>query len=292
MASELSKIGLPKVDKLCDAKWVKTIFNTSKKEFAQFVEQETDLRDFMSGLEDRIGDAHDEFRDLIRKYLERVSISDKAEAFKSKLKEQEKEQKRLKKKEEAEAKKIDREIMKEQLRKELLAEMEDEQNKSSLEAAVGVIPRKKISFKNNDIRRQDESEDESEDNSSLKSEDQHEEISRKKVIFKKHIEDVSKEIENEKNNKKMDLATLSAFIVKTASMGHLGIVDQNEHLLHFVRCDIVKNSIQLSVQVDFEAILGSMIREGRFKMKNSKGKTINVIEMSSGSKGKVELVVE
>lgn len=301
MASELSKIGLAKVDKLCDAKWVKTIFNTSKKEFAQFVEQTSEVKDFMKGVEDRIDGAHEELRDLIRKYLERVTIKEQADQFKSDLKEAERERRRLKKKEEAEAKKNERELMKEELRKELLAEMDDSKEKAALEEKVGVMPRKKISFKKNDIRNRDDEESASEsEGSSLKMtfiQGQDEmEGTRKKVVFKKGGasggDSGDGKGDGNTGGRKMDLATLSAFISKTAEMGHLGIQDQNQQELPLVSCSLVKNMIQMSVQVDFESMLGSMIREGKFKMKNSRGEDIDVVEMSIGGRGKIELIVE
>ena len=123
----LVKLGYSKIDKLCDATFIRSIFKSTKKDFALFVSENEDLQSFFESIEEKIDETNVEYQGMIREYVE--SISDDVNAFKLKIKEVERK------------KKLDeKERQKELLKQEILKEMEDEKRKAELEAKLGIKP--------------------------------------------------------------------------------------------------------------------------------------------------------
>lgn len=121
----LVKLGYGKIDKLCDATFVRKIFKSTKKNFALFVSENQDIQEFLTSLEERIEETNGEYQDMIHEYIE--SISDDVNSFKLRLKEVEREKKQKEK---------DRQ--KQLLKEEILREMEAEKKKMELESKLGI----------------------------------------------------------------------------------------------------------------------------------------------------------
>jgi hypothetical protein len=122
----LVKLGYSKIDKLCDATFIRRIFKSTKKDFALFVSENPDLQSFFEGLEVKIDETNVEYQTMIEEYLD--SIQEDINVFKLNLKELEREKKQEEK-----------ERQKEQMRQEILKEMEAEKRKAELESKMGII---------------------------------------------------------------------------------------------------------------------------------------------------------
>ncbi|MEX0596368.1 MAG: hypothetical protein WD512_07690 [Candidatus Paceibacterota bacterium] len=122
----LVKLGYNKIDKLCDATFIRKIFKSTKKDFALFVSENPDLQSFFEGLEAKIDETNVEYQSMIEEYLE--SIQEDINVFKLNLKELEREKKQEEK-----------ERQKEQMRQEILKEMEAEKRKAELESKIGIL---------------------------------------------------------------------------------------------------------------------------------------------------------
>lgn len=125
MDSTLTKLGYPKIDRLCDASFIRGIFKSTKKDFAFFVSENQDLKDFLDTLESKIEDTNSEYQGMIQEYLE--SIVDEVNQFKVRLKEIGREKKKQQK-----------ELQKQMIREEILREMEAEKKKRELEEKLGI----------------------------------------------------------------------------------------------------------------------------------------------------------
>lgn len=123
----LVKLGYGKIDKLCDAGFIRKIFKSTKKDFALFVSNSTEMQTFLEGLEEKIEETNGEYREMIQEYLE--SIPDEVNKFRTKLKELQ----RLKKLNQME-------IQKKLLREEILKEMEAENKKKEIQEKLGIKP--------------------------------------------------------------------------------------------------------------------------------------------------------
>ena len=121
----LVKLGYGKIDKLCDATFVRKIFKSTKKNFALFVSENQDIQEFLTSLEERIEETNSEYQDMIHEYIE--SISEDVNSFKLRLKEIEREKKQKEK---------DRQ--KQLIKEEILREMEAEKKKMELESKLGI----------------------------------------------------------------------------------------------------------------------------------------------------------
>tara|TARA_R100001163_G_C5068434_1_gene208701 strand:+ start:1214 stop:1900 length:687 start_codon:yes stop_codon:yes gene_type:complete len=131
----LVKLGFSKIDKLCDASFVRKIFKSTKKDFALFVSENEDIKGFLESLEEKIEETNSEFQEMIQEYIE--SIPEDINKFKLKIKELQREKKQNAKERE-----------KQLLREEILREMEAEKKKSELESKLGM--KKEITFKKAD----------------------------------------------------------------------------------------------------------------------------------------------
>jgi hypothetical protein len=125
MDSTLTKLGYPKIDRLCDASFIRSIFKSTKKDFAFFVSENQDLQDFLDSLEQKIEQTNTEYQGMIQEYVE--SIPDEVNQFKVKLKEIGREKK-----------KQEKALAKQMLREEILREMEAEKKKKELEEKLGI----------------------------------------------------------------------------------------------------------------------------------------------------------
>lgn len=124
--TSLIKLGYSKIDKLCDATFIRKIFKSTKKDFALFVSENPDLQSFFEGLEVKIDETNVEYQTMIEEYLD--SIQEDINVFKLNLKELEREKKQEEK-----------ERQKEQIRQEILKEMEAEKRKAELESKIGIL---------------------------------------------------------------------------------------------------------------------------------------------------------
>lgn len=123
----LPKLGLNKIDKLCSADIVRQLFKSTKKDFALFVSENEDLLSFFQSLEEKIDETNAEYLEMIREYME--SIPDEINAFKLKIKELERKRK------------IDEKArQKEIIKQEILKEMEAEKRKAELQEKLGIKP--------------------------------------------------------------------------------------------------------------------------------------------------------
>jgi len=129
----LAKLGLNRLDKLLDAKVVRGFFKSTKKDFALFISENDEVKDFLTSLEEKIVEADDEYKQMIQEYME--SISDDINKFKTHLKELQ----RKKKLQVAE-------IQKKLIREEILREMEAEKKKQEIIDKLGIKKTEKESI--------------------------------------------------------------------------------------------------------------------------------------------------
>lgn len=220
----LAKLGYPKIDKLCDASFIRSIFKSTKKDFSFFVSENDDLQGFFESLEDKIEETNAEYQGMIQEYIE--SISDEVNQFKVKLKEIQREKKQNEK-----------EMAKQQLREEILREMEAEKKKQAIEDKLGI---KKPS-----------------DQESKKDEDEGQSKSRAKLSFKKKkvfpLEVVEEKVEKSspKNEptiqESMDLGLFYAFLKEVVKKGHL-IIKNDSGRMTIRDVDLDEDMIRIKVE--------------------------------------------
>jgi len=123
--TSLVKLGFPRLEKLLDAKFIRSIFKTTKKDFALFISENDEVKAFLTSLESKIVEADDEYKQMIQEYME--SISDDINKFKTHLKDLQR-----KKKQQV----VD--IQKKLLREEILRELEAEKKKQEIIDKLGI----------------------------------------------------------------------------------------------------------------------------------------------------------
>lgn len=136
MSSALAKIGLVKLDRLCDAKFINSLVKTTKTDFAILVNKNAELKAFLGEIEKLIEDDHNKCKLMIQEYLELIS-SDILQ-FRSDLKE-------IKRQEKLRKKEIEREAMKAELRRE----MASDEKKQAILDKIGITTEEKkpLNFK-------------------------------------------------------------------------------------------------------------------------------------------------
>lgn len=216
----LAKLGFPRLEKLCDAKFVKSFFKTTKKDFALFVSENDEVRDFLSSLEEKMVEADDEYREMIQEYME--SISDDINKFKTHLKE-------LQRK-----KKLNiLETQKKLLREEILRELEAEKKKQEIIDKLGIKPQKpESSFKKHD----------SDNESDVREKDKEEQETPKPAFKFKSKNNVDKPIDNiNKSNKSKDIDKKSIDQDKDKEDSYQKSIDLNEFYA-FLK-EVIKNDL-------------------------------------------------
>jgi len=213
----LAKLGYPKIDKLCDAAFIRSIFKSTKKDFSFFVSENDDLQGFFESLEDKIEETNAEYQGMIQEYLE--SISDEVNQFKVKLKEIQREKKQKEK-----------EMAKQLLREEILREMEAEKKKQAIETKLG-------------IKKPSEQPEEKDPEVKVKS----------KLSFKKKSkpaeEIVEKVVESPKQpiQESMDLGLFYAFLQEVVKKGHL-IIKNDSGRMNIRDVDLDEDMIRIKVE--------------------------------------------
>lgn len=213
----LAQLGLSKIDKLCDAKFITKIIKTTKTDFALFVSKNNDLKNFLVGLEEQIEKTNDEYKEAIEEYIS--AIPEDVLKFRNDLKE-------MKRKEKVRKKEIERDALKAELKRE----MEAEKKKKELEEKMG-------------IKHKDEAEPEPEP------------IHAKALSFKKPdpipekaIEETVKEIVDGKNyQKSMDLGEFFEFLKEVVKEDML-VIKSDQGRLNIRDLDLDEGIIRIKVE--------------------------------------------
>ena len=126
MPYPLVELGLHKIDKLCDAKFISKIVKTTKTDFALLVKKNADLRNFLLDLEKQMDSDLNQYKEMIEEYVGSISVD--ILKFRNELKE-------IKRQEKLRKKELEREALKAEIKRE----MEAEERKKEIE--------KKLRFK-------------------------------------------------------------------------------------------------------------------------------------------------
>lgn len=231
--SSLVQLGLIKIDKLCDAKFITKIIKTTKTDFSLFVKENGDLLKFLTELEKKIDRTNEEYKESIEEYL--ATIPDEVLKFRNRLKEIKRQEKLHKK-----------EIEKEALKAEIRQEMEAAEKKKALEEKLGIqtansdtklaeekITEKALSFKKPAKIPSD--------NQNIK------QTNIKQTIDKSDIKEILESIDSKSYQKSMDLGEFFEFL-KEVVKNDLLIIKSDKGRLTIRDLDLDDDIIRIKVE--------------------------------------------
>jgi len=140
MSSNLKSIGLPNLDSICNADFVKKLKFKTKKELICFLQDDenADDLDFLKGLDNQVLEKHNSISQEIKDYF--LTIVDKLTIYREEIKKKEKMKRQEAKERKAQENKELKELEKQKIIEEYLAKEALKKEKEAIIKRNGIIP--------------------------------------------------------------------------------------------------------------------------------------------------------